>query len=76
MTSIHSYLWACRRIGITPERVEKDGTLREPQSFDEPQVVLIKKAAAGPASVKKPLAKTGGGPSVRAIQMTRNGVGC
>ena len=63
VTSIHSYLWACRRIAITSEKLSKDGIPQEAQSFDEPQVVLIKKAVTGPAiREQKPAPHKTGGP--------------
>jgi len=41
--SRHSYLQGCDRISIQPT-IDKDGKLPEQQSFDEPQLEVIKKA--------------------------------
>lgn len=69
VTSVHSYLWACRRIAITPEKLSKDGIPQEAQSFDEPQVVLLKKNVAGPRPIRAVAPRKTGGP--RRFEPTR-----
>jgi len=57
------FLWACRRICIQPEKLDKDKKVQESQWFDEPQVELVKVGVAGPlARLEKPtpLRRTGG----------------
>lgn len=50
-----TWLHGCDRIIVQPEGVNKDGKLFETNSFDEPQVVVIKAA-----KVKEGNHKTGG----------------
>ena len=38
------WLHGCNRITIQPEGLQKDGKMYETASFDEPQLVVIKKA--------------------------------
>lgn len=54
----HSYLEGCNRISVQP-RIDKDGKLPESQSFDEPQLQIVKTSKVKrSASLKDP-----GGPS-------------
>ncbi len=54
VVAITKYLNGCNRVHIQP-KVKKDGTLPEGQSFDEPQIKLIK-----PKKVKRTSKDTGG----------------
>ena len=50
-----SWLHGCDRIVVQPRGVDKDGKIFESQSFDEPQLKIIKKG-----SVKEGTHATGG----------------
>lgn len=54
----HEYLNGCARITLQPE-IKKDGKLPECQTFDEPQLTIVKKAVV-PAPTKA--TKETGGP--------------
>jgi len=56
--SAHEYLNGCRRISVQP-KVDKEGKLPEMQTFDEPQLRLVKPNVS--ASVT-PREKRPGGP--------------
>ena len=55
----HEYMQGCIRISVQP-KVDKEGKLPEQQTFDEPQLVIIKSGAAPPH--KAATAKLSGGP--------------
>ena len=42
------YLHGCIRIGVQPEKTDKDGKLRDPQYFDQSQLVVVKVAVHTP----------------------------
>ena len=42
--SVHEYLNGCVRVGIQPEKLDKDGKIRESCVFDIEQVELVKTA--------------------------------
>jgi hypothetical protein len=56
------WLHGCARIMVQPEGVNKEGKTYESQSFDEPQLVVLKKAA------KKEGAHNTGGPRPNVFQ--------
>ena len=43
VTAQSEYLNGCRRFGVQPETLTKDGALKEDKWFDEPTLVLVKK---------------------------------
>lgn len=47
------WLHGCDRIGIMPEKLDKDGKPQELQWFDEPQVQLVKSQAPKVAKSSK-----------------------
>lgn len=55
--SKHIYLQGCDRVSIQPP-IDKEGKLPEIQSFDEPQVIVIKSKVAKKKKGEKP-----GGPA-------------
>lgn len=63
------YLHGCRRVGVQPEKLEKDGKPPEAAWFDEPQVDLVKagvhqsfEAKAAAAATPARAARAPGGP--------------
>lgn len=51
------WLNGCRRVTIQPNKLDKDGNIREPETFDTPQVVVVESApldASEPAGGPKP----------------------
>ena len=50
------WLYGCARITVQPKGTTKDGELKDPSSFDEPQLVLVSRAA------KKVTSTNTGGP--------------
>ena len=42
------WIYGCRRIGIQPEELNKDGVPTPVEYFDEPQVELVEKGALAP----------------------------
>jgi hypothetical protein len=64
--AITEWLYNCRRITVQPTDLDKDGTVKKTDSFDEDQLEVVK-AGAFKAKVEEPaaapapaLAKTGG----------------
>ena len=55
----HSYLQGCDRISVQPP-VDKEGMLLDSQSFDEPQLIVVKKGKV--TAAKKSANKPPGGP--------------
>lgn len=53
-----TWLFGCDRISVQPQGLTKDGKTYEVQSFDEPQLEIIKKAK----TKDKPSNHTTGGP--------------
>lgn len=49
------WLYGCSRMIVQPEGITKEGKIYESQSFDEPQLLLVK-----PAKVKEGSHNTGG----------------
>lgn len=49
VTSVSTFLHGCIRIGISPEKLDKDGKPKEDKYFDQSQLVLVK------ARVHKPM---------------------
>lgn len=43
VTSISEYIAGCKRIGVTPMELKSDGTPIDIQSFDEPNLEIVKK---------------------------------
>jgi hypothetical protein len=58
VTSITEYLNGCRRMGVQPP-VNKDGTMPDAFSLDEPQLVLVKagKVKVGPQDTGGPMTR-------------------
>ncbi len=48
VTAITTWLHGCIRITIEPEKLDKDGKPQEGRSFDQTQVVLVKKGIHKP----------------------------
>ncbi len=42
------WMYGCERITIKPDKVDKDGKTIEAETFDEPQVVLVRAEATRP----------------------------
>ncbi len=55
VTGVTRWLNGCVRFMLTPEKLNKDGTPREGQWFDDIQVVLVK-------DMREPAATRAGGP--------------
>lgn len=53
------WLNGCRRYGVQPIKLEKDGKMGQTENLDEGEIVLVKKAKAGLAAT---LDKPPGGP--------------
>lgn len=53
------WLHGCDRITVQPTTLDDKGNARETQTFDEMQLILVRKAAK-PAVAKTPATKTGG----------------
>lgn len=53
VVSAHHYLHGCRRLSVQPKLIK--GDLKESHTFDEPQLILLKKA-----KVKKGNTRIGG----------------
>lgn len=47
------WLHGCTRITVQPDKLDKDGKIREAQTFDEPQLVVVKAKKAKEGSHKK-----------------------
>lgn len=60
-----TWLHGCVRITIQPERLDKDGKVRDTQTFDEPQVELV---AAEPSDSESKPAAGRGGPKPRPVR--------
>lgn len=46
--SITTWLHGCIRVGVRPEKLDKDGKPRECQHFDQSQLVLVKRRVHNP----------------------------
>lgn len=40
--AITDWLHGCRRITVQPEKLTAEGNVRESQTFDEPQLIIVK----------------------------------
>ena len=56
-TGVTDWLYGCRRIGVQPEKLGKDGKTQECVWFDEPQLIVTKAKAIRPPAL---LPATGG----------------
>lgn len=64
---INEVLWlhGCRRLGVQPRALTKDGKVADYQSFDEGQLVLVKSAVAPRTSpLPQSTAEATGGPGL------------
>src|SRR4051812_12054611 len=48
ITSISTFLHGCIRVGVAPEKLDKDGKPREDRYFDQSQLVLVKARVHAP----------------------------
>lgn len=57
-TGLGVFLNGCERIGVTPEKLMKDGKVRETEYFDVQQLIVVDKKPKG--IPRMPKASTGG----------------
>lgn len=48
VTSVTTFLHGCIRIGISPEKLDKEGKPQEEKYFDQSQVMLVKERVHAP----------------------------
>ena len=56
----HQYLHGCARFSVQPEKLGTDKKPIDPQTFDVPQLKLIKKGTPFPPAVTKTAPRAGG----------------
>lgn len=52
VVSEHKWLHGCRRLGVQPTTLDKDGKVQEAHTFDEPQLELVTSQVAKGTSDK------------------------
>ena len=68
---ITNWVFGCRRMTVAPNKLDKDGAPSGSSSFDEPQLILVKKAVKKTTKViKKTIKKKTGGPHEPAQRFT------
>lgn len=66
-----TWLHGCDRIAVQPEKLGKDGKVQDNATFDEPQLILVKKKVIASTPVTSP-ARTRGGPRDDKAAQRRN----
>lgn len=62
ITSRHEYLHGCVQLGLTPEKLDKDGNLKDGKVFDEAQIDLVEPGAKLGAAMRHNVPRSPGGP--------------
>lgn len=77
VTAVTTWLHGCIRITIEPEKLDKEGKPQEGRSFDQTQLVLIKKGVHKPMVLgvtpapKPEVRRSAGGPARESLNFQR-----